>query len=172
MSTLPPLWQVIGNDATPGRLSAPGSGDSEISLGDAVPERRERFAHDRRLNTAAPEPAVAGARLGDERRVAHLRRARRLAPDDDGHDERLRPFASDRRRAAGSRRARQRRPSIDALHALVVFRRVEIGERFGRPRRRFRFVTMSLHHLFAAALAFGSRELAETAIGRTASAAH
>jgi hypothetical protein len=54
-----------------------------------VPDRRCRLARNGRLNAAAAQPAVVPARLGDDGRVAHLRRARRLAPHDDGEDERL-----------------------------------------------------------------------------------
>src|SRR5262245_65874803 len=56
--------------------------------------------------------------------------------------------------------ARTSAPSFHRrFYALVVFRRVEIGEHFWRPRRRFCFVTMALHHLLTAALAFGGRQL-------------
>src|SRR5262245_60254355 len=47
------------------------------------------------------------------------------------------------------------------FYPLVVFWSIEICKRFDWPRRRFRFVTMALHHVLAAALAFRRGQFAE-----------
>src|SRR5262249_58663789 len=57
----------------------------------AVGERAFRLAAHRRLGAVAAEPAVVAAVGGDDRHVALLRRARRLAPHHHGQDERLAP---------------------------------------------------------------------------------
>src|SRR5262245_44673832 len=53
------------------------------------------------------------------------------------------------------------RISVRSLHQLLHPREVpwfvKVGERFDRPRRRLRLLTMALHHVLAAALSFERR---------------
>src|SRR5215510_12911287 len=144
MSTLPPLWQVIGNAVMPARRSAPGSGESEMSLGDA--SLNDAVASRTTVDWIQLPPSqpwqspasVMRAVLPSWAELAGSRRTTTAMTN-------ASPF---RASSAASCRISVRLSAIsldERLDALVVFGRVEIRERLGRPRRRLRLLAMALH---------------------------
>src|SRR5215510_5074523 len=160
MSTLPPLWQVIGNAVMPARRSAPGSGESEMSLGDASLNDAvaSRTTVDWiQLPPSQPWQSPASVMRAVLPTCAELAGSRRTTTAMTNAS----PFRASS--AASCRISLRMSASLfdRCLHAFVVLGSVDIGERVGRPRQRFRFVTMALHDVPAAALSFRHRQLPE-----------